>query len=84
MTVWFWHGSFQSEGYQGPGRDAKGIYFAVDFLKATTKSLLDSDLKDDQYISAKGKQVSSSEAAIREMTVSELLSAMVLQVCDTA
>ncbi|MDD6216998.1 MAG: glutamate synthase subunit beta, partial [Roseburia sp.] len=40
-----------------PGRDAKGIYFAVDFLKATTKSLLDSDLKDNKYISAKGKKV---------------------------
>ncbi len=39
------------------GRDAKGIYFAVDFLAATTKSLLDSDLKDNKYISAKGKKV---------------------------
>jgi len=39
------------------GRDAKGIYFAVDFLTATTKSLLDSALKDNQYISAKGKKV---------------------------
>ncbi|MBR1390474.1 MAG: glutamate synthase subunit beta [Lachnospiraceae bacterium] len=39
------------------GRDAKGIYFAVDFLKATTKSLLDSELKDGKYISAKGKKV---------------------------
>ena len=40
-----------------PGRDAKGIYFAVDFLKATTKSLLDSGLKDNNYSSAKGKKV---------------------------
>ena len=40
-----------------PGRDAKGIYFAVDFLSATTKSLLDSSLKDNKYISAKGKKV---------------------------
>ena len=40
-----------------PGRDAKGIYFAVDFLSQTTKSLLDSDLKDNKYISAKGKKV---------------------------
>ena len=39
------------------GRDAKGIYFAVDFLKATTKSLLDSDLQDGSFISAKGKNV---------------------------
>lgn len=42
---------------KAPGRDAKGIYFAVDFLSATTKSLLDSDLKDNKYISAKGKKV---------------------------
>ncbi len=40
-----------------PGREAKGIYFAVDFLKATTKSLLDSEFKDKKYISAKGKNV---------------------------
>lgn len=40
-----------------PGRDANGIYFAVDFLKSTTKSLLDNDLKDGTYISAKGKNV---------------------------
>lgn len=40
-----------------PGREGKGIYFAVDFLKATTKSLLDSDLKDGKFISAKGKNV---------------------------
>ncbi len=40
-----------------PGREAKGIYFAVDFLTATTKSLLDSDLKDGKFISAKGKKV---------------------------
>ena len=40
-----------------PGRDAQGIYFAVDFLKATTKSLLDSNLEDGAYISAKDKHV---------------------------
>ncbi len=40
-----------------PGRDGKDIYFAVDFLKSTTKSLLDSELKDRQYLSAKGRQV---------------------------
>ena len=39
------------------GRDANGIYFAVDFLKSTTKSLLDSGLTDGKYISAKGKNV---------------------------
>ena len=40
-----------------PGRNAAGIYFAVDFLKATTKSLLDSNLQDGAFISAKGKHV---------------------------
>ena len=42
-----------------PGRDAQGIYFAVDFLKSTTKALWANDmqLKDGTYISAKGKHV---------------------------
>lgn len=39
------------------GRDAQGIYFAVDFLSRTTKSLLDSNLEDGNYISAKDKHV---------------------------
>lgn len=39
------------------GRDADGIYFAVDFLTSTTKALLDNDLKDGTYVSAKGKKV---------------------------
>ncbi|TVR54987.1 MAG: glutamate synthase subunit beta [Spirochaetaceae bacterium] len=40
-----------------PGRDLKGIHFAMEFLKANTKSLLDSALADGTYISAKGKSV---------------------------
>jgi len=42
-----------------PGRDAEGIYFAVDFLKSTTKALWANhmELKDGAYISAKGKNV---------------------------
>ena len=39
------------------GRDAKGIYFAVDYLTQNTKSLLNSDLKDGKFVSAKGKNV---------------------------
>ncbi len=39
------------------GRDAKGIYFAVDFLKSTTEALLDNNLQDGSYISANGKNV---------------------------
>ncbi|KAG1151514.1 hypothetical protein G6F38_001223 [Rhizopus arrhizus] len=40
-----------------PGRELNGIHFAMEFLQANTKSLLDSDLKDGQYLSAKGKNV---------------------------
>ena len=40
-----------------PGRELKGIHLAMEFLKANTKSLLDSELKDGNYISAKGKKV---------------------------
>ncbi|MDE6789000.1 MAG: glutamate synthase subunit beta [Ruminococcus sp.] len=50
-------GSSNPRDIKADGRDAKGIYFAVDFLKATTKSLLDFALADDNYISAKGKNV---------------------------
>ena len=40
-----------------PGRELKGIHFAMDFLKANTKSWLDSDHTDLEYISAKDKNV---------------------------
>ncbi|KAL5202555.1 hypothetical protein ABZP36_013507 [Zizania latifolia] len=40
-----------------PGRDLSGIHFAMEFLHANTKSLLDSKLKDGNYISAKGRKV---------------------------
>ncbi len=50
-------GASNPRDIQVPGRDAKGIYFAVDFLKGVTKSLLDSDLTDNAYISAKGRHV---------------------------
>jgi glutamate synthase (NADPH/NADH) small chain len=39
------------------GRNLKGIHFAMDFLRANTKSLLDSKLEDGNYISAKDKNV---------------------------
>ena len=50
-------GSSNPRDIKADGRDAKGIYFAVDFLKATTKSLLDSGLTDGKFISAKDKNV---------------------------
>ena len=40
-----------------PGRDAKGVHMAMEFLTANTKSLLDSGLEDGSYISAKDKNV---------------------------
>lgn len=39
------------------GREFKGVYFAMEFLTANTKSLLDSNLSDGNYISAKDKDV---------------------------
>ena len=40
-----------------PGRESNGIYFAVDYLKSVTKSLLNSNLERNDYISPKGKKV---------------------------
>lgn len=39
------------------GRDLKGVHFAMEFLHKNTKSLLDSGLKDGNYINAQGKKV---------------------------
>lgn len=50
-------GASNPRDIDAPGRDAKGIYFAVDFLKSTTKSLLDTGLAEGSYISAKNKHV---------------------------
>ncbi|KHN23377.1 Glutamate synthase [NADH], amyloplastic [Glycine soja] len=40
-----------------PGRELSGVHFAMEFLHANTKSLLDSNLQDGNFISAKGKKV---------------------------
>ena len=52
-------GASHPRDIKATGRDAEGIYFAVDFLKSTTKALWSHDmqLKDGTYISAKGKSV---------------------------
>lgn len=50
-------GASHPRDIQVEGRDAEGIYFAVDFLKSTTKALLAGGLTDGTYISAKGKNV---------------------------
>ena len=39
------------------GRDLDGVHFAMEFLTANTKSLLDSNHRDGAYIDAKGKNV---------------------------
>jgi NAD(P)H-dependent glutamate synthase small subunit len=40
-----------------PGREGPGVHLAMEFLTASTKSLLDSNLEDGNYISAKDKNV---------------------------
>lgn len=50
-------GSSEPRDLAAPGRDAEGIYFAVDFLTRNTKSLLDSEFEDKQYVDVKGKNV---------------------------
>lgn len=56
-AVVFCTGSTTPRDLSIKNRDAKGIYFAVDYLSKNTKSLLDSSHKDNQYISAKDKNV---------------------------
>ena len=51
-------GASQPRDLMAEGREgAKGVYFAVDFLKANTKSLLDSNHEDGNYINVKDKNV---------------------------
>ncbi|MBR3645808.1 MAG: glutamate synthase subunit beta, partial [Lachnospiraceae bacterium] len=50
-------GASNPRDINAPGRDAKGIYFAVDFLSKVTKSLLDSDFNKYPYELAKDKDV---------------------------
>lgn len=50
-------GSTRPRDLPAPGRQLKGVHFAMEFLTANTKSLLDSNLKDGKYISAKDKNV---------------------------
>ena len=50
-------GAANPRDIKAPGRDAKGIYFAVDFLKTTTMSLVNSGFADKQFVNCKGKNV---------------------------
>ncbi|MEB4590139.1 glutamate synthase subunit beta [Candidatus Thiothrix sp. Deng01] len=50
-------GATQPRDLPVAGRELTGVHFAMDFLTANTKSLLDSNLENGQYISAKGLDV---------------------------
>ena len=50
-------GATQPRNLEVPGRELNGIHFAMEFLTANTRSLLDSNLQDGNYISASGKNV---------------------------
>lgn len=50
-------GSRKARNIEVPGRQGKGIYYAVDYLTMVTKSLLNSDLKDQKYVNTKDKNV---------------------------
>ena len=50
-------GATKPRGLNVEGSDLKGIYQAMEFLSANTKSLLDSNHKDGKYIDAKDKNV---------------------------
>lgn len=50
-------GAKQARDLTVPGREADGVYFAVDYLTSVTRSLLDSGLTDGKAVSAAGKNV---------------------------
>jgi NAD(P)H-dependent glutamate synthase small subunit len=50
-------GATEPRNLDVPGRELNGVHFAMDFLTANTRSLLDSELKDGNYISASGRNV---------------------------
>jgi NAD(P)H-dependent glutamate synthase small subunit len=56
-AVLFATGATRPRDLDAPGRELKGIHFAMDFLTANTRSLLDSGLEDGNYISARDKHV---------------------------
>jgi glutamate synthase (NADPH/NADH) small chain len=50
-------GATKPRNLEIPGRDLNGVHFAMEFLTANTKSLLDSKHADGNFISAKDKDV---------------------------
>jgi NAD(P)H-dependent glutamate synthase small subunit len=56
-AVLFATGASKARDLDIPGRHLNGVHLAMEFLTANTKSLLDSELNDGNYISAKDKNV---------------------------
>lgn len=50
-------GSEQPRGLDVPGRDLKGVHFAMDFLRSNSKRVQGVHVPDAEFISAEGKQV---------------------------
>ncbi len=50
-------GATKARDLEIPGRQLRGVHFAMEFLSANTKSLLDSQLRDGAFISAHDKDV---------------------------
>ncbi|MGI9330445.1 MAG: glutamate synthase subunit beta [Gammaproteobacteria bacterium] len=50
-------GSTRPRDLPVPGRELKGVHFAMEFLTENTRSLLNSNLEDGKYVSAKDKHV---------------------------
>jgi glutamate synthase (NADPH/NADH) small chain len=50
-------GATQARDLPAEGRNLKGIHFAMEFLHANTKGLLDNNLSNGHHISARGKDV---------------------------
>jgi NAD(P)H-dependent glutamate synthase small subunit len=56
-AVLFATGATSPRDLEVPGRELNGVHFAMEFLTANTRSLLDSKLTDGNYISATDKNV---------------------------
>ena len=50
-------GANEARDIKVSGRESEGVYFAVDFLTANTKSLLNSGFADKKYVDTKDKNV---------------------------
>lgn len=50
-------GAQKQRDLQIDGREVKGVHFAMNYLTESTKSLLDSDFKDKEFIDTEGKDV---------------------------